>query len=152
MFCFANTVGAIPDAEQPVKIQSDNASLDHENGLAVYNGNVIVDQGSRHLCSDKLTIKRNANNKIEIMIATGKPATFSSQEDPKKPQGSGEAMTIKYYPQKDQIDLLDEATITKDGDTITGPILNYNLTTGNLKTTSSGDKRVTFILQPKRES
>jgi lipopolysaccharide export system protein LptA len=142
---------AIPDSEQPVKVQADAANLDHEKGIAIYTGNVKVDQGSRHLSSDNLTIKRDKNKKIQIMIATGKPATFSSQPDPNKPKGSGKARTIKYYPQEDSVDLLDDAELTKDGDTITGPKLNYNFKTGNLKTTSSVDKRVTFILQPKRE-
>lgn len=140
------------DSDQAVTIQADNANFDHEKGTASYLGNVIVDQGSRHLESDKLIIKRGKDNKINIMIATGAPAKFHSQPDPTKPVGTGKAKTIKYYPQNDTVDLLGEAELTKNGDTITGPVLNYNFATGNLKSKSSKNKRTTFVLQPKRES
>ena len=149
--CFNNCSFASSDSTQPLKIQADTANLDHAAGVAEYDGNVNVDQGSRHLSSDHLTIIRNAHNKIEVIIATGSPATFHAQEDPKKPKGTGSAKTIKYYPAQDCVDLLDEAELSKDGDTITGPILNYNFTSGNLQTNSKADKRVTFVLQPKRE-
>jgi lipopolysaccharide export system protein LptA len=140
----------VPDAEQPVNIQADNANLDNEKGIALYLGNVTVDQGSRHLSADKLTIHRDTNNKVKIMIATGNPATFHSQSDPQKPAGSGKAKTIKYYPQQNMVDLLGEAELTQDGDTIKGPILNYNFTTGNLNSKSTEAGRTTFILQPKK--
>ncbi len=142
---------AIPDSEQPVNIQADNAKFDNEQGIAVYNGNVTIDQGSRHLASDILTIKRDHNNKIKIMIASGNPATFHSQTDPQGPIGSGKAKTIKYYPKQDSVDLIDDAELTQNGDTITGPVLNYNFTTGNLKSKGSPKARTTVTLQPRRE-
>lgn len=141
-----------PDSEQPVRIQADSASLDQEKGIALYIGNVQVDQGSRHLSAEKLTIKRGQDNKIKIMIATGNPATFHSQSDPKKPIGSGKANIIKYYPMQDTVDLLENAELTQNGDTITGPVLNYNFNNGNLNTKSSKTERATFILQPKRDN
>lgn len=153
LFGISFAILAQPDAdsEQAVTIQADNANFDHEKGVASYIGKVIVDQGSRHLESDKLIIKRGKDNKINIMIATGKPARFHSHPDPTKPIGTGKAKTIKYYPQTDTVDLLGDAELTKDGDTISGPVLNYNFATGNLKSKSSKNKRTTFVLQPKRE-
>ena len=153
LLCLApNCAIAVDDAEQPVHIKSDKVNFDHNSGIALYSGNVKVNQGSRRLQSDNLTIKRDKNNKINVIIATGKPATFKSQEDPKKPVSFGKANTIKYYPQAEKVDLLDEAELTQNGDTIQGPILNYNFITGNLKTKSSKHSRATFILQPKRGS
>lgn len=149
-FCWQATCLAIEDGEQPVKIQSDLALFDQEKGIATYSGNVTVDQGSRHLSSDTLTIRRSAENKIEIMVAEGKPARFKSQSDPTKPVGQGQAKIIKYYPKLDTVDLLHNAEISQNGDTVSGPMLKYNFATGNLQSKSNSKQRATVVLQPKR--
>lgn len=150
---YAVHINAAPDADsnQPVKIVADSASFDNQKGEAVYSGHVEVDQGSRHLSSDKLTIKRGADNKIKYMVATGNPATFKSQSDPKKSPGSGRAKTIKYYPEKEIVDLFNNAQITQDGHSVSGPMLKYNFATGNLKSKSNAQERTTVVLQPKRD-
>jgi len=150
LFCASTQAFATVDAEQPVNIKSDKVNFDHSSGVALYTGHVTVDQGSRHLLSDNLTIKRDKNNRIKEIIAIGKPATFKSQTDPKKSISYGKANIIKYYPQQEKVDLLDDAELTQNGDTVQGPILNYDFVTGRLKTISSLDQRATFILQPKR--
>ena len=142
----------IIDSEQPVTIKSDLATFDNDKGLATYMGHVTVDQGSRHLSSEKLTIQRDEQNRIKVIIATGNPARFHSQSDPTKPVGSGKAKLIKYYPQQDTVDLFENAQITQNGDTISGPVLKYNFLTGNLKSKSTKRERATFTFQPKRES
>lgn len=141
---------AIPDQEQPVKIQADEANFDHGKGIATYKGHVTVDQGSRHLSSDILTVERDADNKIKIITATGNPATFKSQPDPTKPVKTGKAKIIKYYPKTEMVDLFHKAEISQNGDTVSGPMLKYNFASGNLKSKSSGRERATVILQPRR--
>lgn len=155
LFIFGSCVAAPQkdaDSDKPVTIHSNSASFDHNKGIAVYNGQVTVDQGSRHLTSDKLTIKRDENNRIKIMIATGKPARFKSQAAITKPIGYGKANLIKYYPQKDSVDLLGNAQLMQNGDTVSGPILQYNFTTGILQSKSTRKARSTVVLQPKRKS
>ncbi len=139
-----------PDSELPVQITAEHASFDHKLGVAIYLGNVQVYQGTRHLTANKLVIERDTSNRIKIMIATGNPATFSSQQNPTKPAGTGAAKVIKYYPQKDKVDLLYQAQLTQDGDTISGPRLSYNFVTEVLQGNSSPRERTTVILQPKR--
>jgi len=151
IWCLSCCAVAVQDSEQPVNIRADKANFEHDDGVALYSGHVSVDQGSRHLLSDTLTIKRDKNNKIKVIIAVGKPAYFKSQADSQKSISQGRADIIKYYPQQDKVDLLDNAELTQNGDTVQGPILNYNFVTGNLKSLSSVDQRTTFILQPKRQ-
>lgn len=147
--CFALVKGV--DSDQPVTIHSNSASFDNNKGVAVYNGKVTVKQGSRNLDADKLTIERDDNNQIKIMIATGKPARFRSQADISRPIGYGKANVIKYYPQQDKVDLLGNAELMQNGDTVSGPILNYNFTTGVLQSKSTRKARSTVVLQPKRK-
>lgn len=148
MFCIK--ANALPDAQMPVHIQADRANFNHKVGLATYHGNVIVDQGSRNLRAKKLVIQRDAQNRIEVMIATGNPATFKSQSDINKPPGTGSADTIKYYPQLNKVKLLHNATLTQNGDTISSPKLTYNIVTEELQGNSTKQQRTTIVLQPKR--
>ena len=149
MQAFAN-IPPLPDSQKPVQIISDKVSFDHKQGLAVYEGNVQVHQGSRHLTANKLTIHRDTNNRIEVMVATGSPATFKAQQPTSKGSGSGVARTIKYYPQLDRVDLIERAELTQNGDTITGPTLSYNFVTEVLQGKSSKQERPVVTLQPKR--
>lgn len=151
LLSFSAIAARAEDSEQPVNIKADQANFEHDDGVAVYTGHVSVDQGSRHLLSDTLTIKRDKNNKIKVIIAVGRPASFKSQANSNKAISHGRANIIKYYPQQDKVDLLDNAELTQNGDTVQGPILNYDFVTGNLQSLSSIDQRTTFILQPKRQ-
>lgn len=141
---------AKPDAEMPVQISADHVNFDQNTGTATYFGHVIVTQGSRNLQANKLVIMRDAKNRIKLMTATGNPAVFSAHENKNKPQGSGKARIIKYYPQADKVDLIDNASLTQNGDTVSGPKLTYNLATAELAGKSSEQQRTTVVLQPKR--
>lgn len=140
---------AAPDADMPIQILSDQANFDHKRGIATYTGHVHVTQGSRDLLANKVIIQRDATNKVKVVIATGKPAEFSSKADPDKP-GSGTADTIEYYPQLNKVDLLENASLTQNGDTVRGPKLTYNFETEELQSDSTKQERTTVILQPKR--
>lgn len=150
LLLFANSIFASNDAEMPIQITSDNASFDHQSGLAVYQGNVIVKQGSRNLFANKVTIQRDQDDTIKVMTATGSPAHFKSQPNTEKPAGFGSAKTIQYYPQQNKVDLLENAKLTQNGDTVSGPKLSYNFVTEVLQGKSSKEQRTTIILQPKR--
>ena len=140
------------DAEQPVQIQSSYVEFDDKKGTAIYTGNVIADQGSRHLTADKLTIVRGENNKIKCMIALGDPAYFQSQADPSKPIGFGNANKIEYFPIEDKVDLIGNAKLEQNGDIITGHFLTYFFKDGLLKSNPTVDQRTTVILQPKQKN
>ncbi|HSX20196.1 MAG TPA: lipopolysaccharide transport periplasmic protein LptA [Gammaproteobacteria bacterium] len=147
MYCICAI--AAPDAEMPIAINSDQANFDHKHGIATYTGRVTVKQGTRDLHANKLVIQRDESNKIKVMIATGNPAVFSSQANTAKP-GSGKANIIKYYPQANKVDLFENASLTQNGDTVTGPQLTYNFVTEELQSKHTQKERTTVILQPKR--
>lgn len=136
------------DSEHPIKITSDTAEFDDKTGYAVHKGHVVLDQGSRHLTADTLIIKRNENNKVYLIIATGKPAHFHAQPELHKPIGYGKANTLKFYPLEDKVILIENAKLTQDKDEITGPILTYYLNKRLLESTPKDGKRTTVIIQP----
>lgn len=151
LYCvFFSIANALPDADMPIYIRADKVDFNHKLGFAKYQGNVIVDQGSRNLRAQTLTIQRDAQNRIQVIVATGTPATFKSQSDLNKPPGTGSAKTIKYYPKLNKVKLFTDATLTQNGDTITAPKLTYNIDSEELQGNSNKQQRTTIILQPKR--
>ena len=148
--CLATTT--TPDAEQPLKIESSTVEFDDQQGIATYIGDVIAKQGSRQLTADKLVIYRGKDTKIELIIATGNPAHFQSQANPAKPIGYGTADTIKYFPDKDKVYLIKNASLEQGGDIIKGYWLIYFFQTGLLKSKPSVHQRTTVILPPKNKN
>jgi len=138
-----------PDSKQPINIESNYAEFDDQKGTAFYKGHVISIQGSRHMVSDTLTIYRGKDNKIDLMVATGKPARFKSRPNPDKPEGQGKANTIRYYPREDKAILIDDAELTQNGDIINGKQLTYFFQKGLLISEPKAKSRTRVILQPK---
>ena len=138
------------DADQPLHIQSDYVEFDDQSGTATYRGNVIADQGTRHLTASTLIIYRGKDNKVELAIAIGNPASFRSQPNLAKPMGFGKAKTIKYFPEEDKIYFIKNAELEQNGDIVKGNFLTYYFATGVLKSKASPEKRATVILVPKR--
>lgn len=136
-------------ASVPVRVTSNTAHYNNKTGIATYTGKVVVNQGARDLYADKLTIYKDEHKKIKLIVAIGNPASFTSKVNPQKP-GSGSAKIIKYYPKTDKVELLQDATLVQNGDTINGPILIYNFATQELQSDSRTGERTTVILNSKR--
>ncbi len=137
------------DADQPMTIRSKAAEFDDEKSVAIYKGNVMAIQGSRLLNCTNLTIHRNKNNKIGLVLATGNPAKFYAQPNTNKPNGIGTANIIKYFPEEDKVILLGNATLEQDGDAISGELLTYYFEKGLLISEKTTPSRTTVVLQPK---
>lgn len=140
------------DSEYPINIESDSAEFDDQNGTAIYKGNVVAIQGSRHLFSDSLYIYRGKDNQIEKIIAKGNPANIKAQPNPEKPEGFGYAKTIKYYPNEDKAELIEEAKLEQNGDIITGQFLTYFFEKGLLVSHPIKKARTTVTLKPRDSS
>lgn len=146
LISFATQANAkVASNHAPVNIKSRKVLFQQDKGKALYSGEVSVLQGERKLYSDNLEIEQDANNKIKVIIATGSPAKFIDSDN-----NYGTAKTIKYYPQEDKVDLIDNASITQDGDTVDGPFLNYDFSNSKLTGESNDNNRPVFTLQPKR--
>lgn len=125
-------------------IQSDSAEFDDKKGTAKYYDHVVMDQGSRHLTSDRLTIERNQQGKIGLMVALGYPAQFEEQKEASK--SFGHANILKYYPNDEKIILLEDAELTQQEKTIRSEHLTYFLNSGLLTAAPKPGSRTTIII------
>ncbi len=108
----------------PIDLVADKGTYDQASGLAVYEGNVKVTQGTATIWADKLTIilKKNTAEKIE---AIGNPVKFEYLGDKQPIYGS--AKKAVYTIANKTVTLSGGASIKQEKDVIKGSVLTYNL-------------------------
>lgn len=128
------------NASLPIDITADSGSYDQQAGYAIYEGNVIINQGVATIHSDKLEIIL-VDNQVEKMIATGTPATIDYQGE--KQPIYGEGNTLTYLVTEKTLQLTNNALVRQGKDEITGSKLSYQLDEEKIT-----GERVKLILQP----
>lgn len=160
--CAALALAALPataeraDRDKPVNIESDRLSADDAKQIAVFEGRVVLTQGTFVLRSDKLTVRQDKDG-FSFAIADGKPATFRQKRDGVDEWVDGEALRIEYDGKKDFVELFDKARLTRDKDEVRGNYISYDSKTeffrvqGGKDFVPSPDRegRVRAIIQPK---
>lgn len=144
--CFA-TIQKL-DPSTPIQIQSDTASFEQLSRTAVHEGNVILHQGPHELRADKLTIKKDNKGHLNVIMATGKPATFVGKlgNDPNPVYAT--AKIIYYYPDKQLVVLEGSATLDHHQDKFAGPVLSYQIDKQIVSATSQNNERPTITIHP----
>ena len=69
------------DRDKPIQIEADRASLDQLKGVTVYEGNVVVTQGTILLRAAQVTVTQDKNGGGDVAVARGNPATFRQKRD-----------------------------------------------------------------------
>ncbi|TDR81605.1 lipopolysaccharide transport periplasmic protein LptA [Paludibacterium purpuratum] len=148
------------DADKPIQISADRASLDQLKGITQWDGAVVVIQGTLLMHSDHLTVTRDAQGN-QTMVATGKLVTFRQKADdtPEKKNVwiDGQANRIDYSTVNHTAVLTTNARVKKDTDLLIGDVIVYNTETqiyqsqgGGTNTANKG--RVTAIIQPQKKN
>jgi lipopolysaccharide export system protein LptA len=137
------------DADQPITIDSNTATYDDVTATSTYIGNVISIQGSIHVNSDKLVVYF-INGEADKLVFTGNKAKFRQTPSEGAKDITGEALTGEYYPKKNLLIMIQDATVWKDNGTYSSDLIEYDTKTSLVKAgeKSSDTKRVHVILQP----
>lgn len=124
------------DVKQPISIDANSALVNKLKGFAIYEGNVVVVQGSLKITAHKLEIYAPKNN-VKKIVAYGSPVTMKQQlDDGKKATGRGNKVTY-FVPEKNII-LVGNARVTQEKDTVTSQYIQYLMHTGEIK---AGDSK-----------
>lgn len=129
-------------SDMPIDLAADKGFYDQKTGVAVYEGNVVVEQAEMKVWSDKLVIllKEGAAEHIE---AEGKPVKFEykGQDELIK----GQAKRVDYEVVTTLVTLTGNAVVTQGDDKVTGDKLTYNLEKETI-----GGSRIKMTFQPKK--
>lgn len=145
---------ALPeDRDQAIFIQSDRAERDERTGTTLYTGDVEIDQGSLHISAERVTI-RDSDEQVSEILATGKPAKMHQKPAPEREPVYARALTIQYDVAKEVLTLIEEASVTQEGTTVTGDRIEYFVREQRVKASgggaSTGQDRVKVVIPPRR--
>ncbi len=146
------------DRDKPVSIEADRMIADDQKQTAVFEGRVVLTQGTFVLRADKLTVRQDAQG-FQTGIATGAPATFREKRDGVDEWIEGEAQRIEYDGKSARVELFDKARVSRDKDEVRGNYISYDSRTEVFRVQPSKDAsgppgregRVRAVIQPKKK-
>lgn len=143
------------DRDKPINIVADKGFEDNKKQEAIFNGNVVMTQGTFRLEADKVTVRRDKQG-FDHAVATGNPARFRQKQDGVEEWVQGHAQRIEFDGSQDTVKLFDSATIKRGNDQISSSYIQYNTATEVMqaydprqKPQPGGDSRVRLTIQPK---
>lgn len=100
------------DRDQPVILNSASLNVDDEKQQSVFQGNVLIRQGSIIIKAERVTTIAENDNLNKVLIE-GNPASFRQLTDEKK-EIKAQANRIEYFVNDNQLILLGNAKIAQD--------------------------------------
>ncbi|GLS83400.1 lipopolysaccharide transport periplasmic protein LptA [Paraferrimonas haliotis] len=139
------------DYLQEVKIRSNTQSADINKSLIIFDGDVVVKQGSMEIKANRLTAQTNEDKTAKVLIATGQPATYTQMMENGLPANAS-ANEIRYDIASNTLVMEGEATLEQTGNKVTGHQIRYNMETQRIiaEGSENSDERVITILQPQQ--
>ena len=146
------------DRDKPVNIESDRLNADDAHKTAVFEGRVVLTQGTLLIRADRLTVRQDSEG-FQFAVAMGRPATFRQKREGLDEYIDGEAERIEYDSRSDRVELFNSARISREGgDDVRGSTISYDSKTEQFSVQSakaaspqSRDARVRAVIMPKRK-
>lgn len=140
LFCLLIHTAQAEQAKMPINIHADNADFNQKSGASTYTGNVKLTRGGLTLSGTKLVVSHLKNKRQIKAVLTGNPAHIDKQPDADDDKViKGHSNQIEYSNASSVITLSGQAKVTRDGDTIRGAIITYNVDTGATRAKRGND-------------
>jgi len=133
--------------------KADTVTLDDIRKVSVYEGNVILSQGTMMLRADRVQVTQSAEG-LDKVVATGHPVSFRQKLDGRDEFIEGYASRIEYAGATSQLELIGDARLRRNGDELRGAQISYNANTEFYKVVGQPDaqtpgERVRAVIRPK---
>jgi lipopolysaccharide export system protein LptA len=146
------------DRDKPVNIESERMNADDAQKTAVFEGRVVLTQGTLLIRADRLTVHQDSEG-FQSAVALGRPATFRQKREGLDEYIDGEAERIEYDGRADRVQLYNSARVRRDGgDDVRGSYISYDSKTEFFSVQStknaspqSRDGRVRAVIMPKKK-
>lgn len=137
------------DVEKPVHISADSVLFNKSKGLAVYEGNVSILQGTLEIKAHKIEINA-PKNEITKITASGAPVSFKQKMDDGN-MAVGQANRVIYLIKDKRLSMDGNASLSQKNDKFSSNHIEYSIRTGELKAGNKktpGKSRVNVIFYP----
>ena len=141
------------DRDKPVNLEADTVTLDEIKKVSVYQGNVILSQGTLMVRADRVQVTQNAAG-LDKVTATGRPAAFRQKLDGRDELIEGFSDRIEFDSTNSQLELIGQARLRRGGDELRGAQITYKATTEFYTVTGQPNAqtpsgRVRAVIRPK---
>lgn len=146
------------DRDQPVHLEANRVTVDDVKRVHVFEGNVVLSQGTLTIRTDKLVVTQDAEG-FQKGVATGGQgglARFRQKRAGKEEFIEGEAERIEHDARSERTEFFNRAFVRSGVDEVRGHYISYDGKTGRyLVTATPGvgpggrEGRVTAVIQPK---
>ena len=145
------------DREKPVNVESDRVTVDDAKQLTVFEGAVILTQGTMVIRGDRMELRQDKEG-FKHGTVWGKQAYFKQKRDGTNEWIEGWGDRIEYDGRADKVQLFTRAAMKKGDDNVAGDYISYDATTEFFQVIGGGTKaasannpegRVRTVLQPK---
>ena len=149
----ASLAAALPeDRNQPIQLAASRGQLDQKTGVSVYEGNVVISQGSMRLTADTATIYVKDSN-FQRMEAVGNPVNLYYKQAADKPELHGVSKRVDYDVPSAKVIMSGGARIVQGQDVFTGDRVEYDLKDDVIRAKGAGENgRIQFTIQPRTQN
>ncbi|MFV1872235.1 MAG: lipopolysaccharide transport periplasmic protein LptA [Oleiphilus sp.] len=128
-----------PNSQEPIEIESDQATLNDKTGSSTYSGNVIISQGLSRLEAEYITVN-SKERKITSIKATGSPAHFVQQSAEKATSTHGYGNAITYNTENESLTFKGDARLIQAENSFSGEVIEYDVVKKAIK--AKGDESI----------
>ncbi|MBI1282922.1 MAG: lipopolysaccharide transport periplasmic protein LptA [Thiobacillus sp.] len=141
------------DREKPIHLEADTVTIDDIKKVSVYQGNVILSQGTMLVRADWVQVTQNAEG-LDKVKATGRPVAFRQKMDGSEEYIEGFADRVEFDGVTRQLELIGQARLRRGSDELRGTQISYNANTEFFKVAGQPDAktpsgRVRAVIRPK---
>lgn len=149
------------DRGKPVNIEADRVTVDDKNKIHIFEGHVVLTQGTLTLRSDKLVVTQDLEG-YQRGVATGGEgglARFRQKREGKNEWVEGEGERIEHDARSELSQFFQRARVKSGEDEVRGQYIQFNgvtetyvVTNGpNATTVPAQQGRVQVTIQPKKK-
>ena len=142
---------ALPDdAEQPIEVHAEEG-VANTAGVAVLKGSVRLEQGSLLVLADRMTIERDADNRVRVIVGEGSPATFEQRMREDESPVTARANSIVYRPADEWVEFSGDVFLFQDDDEFHGERIRWDIREGRIDASAPESGEVKLILHPAKD-
>lgn len=143
------------DRGKPINLESDRVQVDDVRKTSVFEGNVVMTQGTLSLRADRVLLRQDKDGH-QYGSASGNPATFRQKREGVNEHIEGEAERIEYDGKLDRVEFFNRARLKREpADEVRGNYISYDSRTEYFTVTggsagSGPEGRVRAVIQPRQ--
>lgn len=144
------------DRDRPVNIESDSLRVDDAKKVAIYEGNVVLTQGTLLLTADRLDVRQDDNGFTSSEAhGLSKPVYFRQKQESKDQYIEGVGNRIEYDAAKDIVKLIGSARVKRGDEEVRGNLIVYDAKTETYRAVGAaqegGSGRVRAVIKPRQK-